>query len=218
MCIKIKHLKFLKTILLSIVISVGYGCQSNYWEDRKNDSLDLFSFSYGYGLGVKPRIGPIAVSPFYYYRANKGFKCGEFYDNQERDTDSSYMMPFTYLEGFQGGLMADKRNKAYTSAGALIFVLAMPYRGSSWIPILPPGGPDVKISSSEKETPEGKENVYDPNKETHISFYTDIEVMIALGAGAKIGFNPGELVDFLLGWTTLDIFNDDVGIERNEAL
>ena len=40
-----KYIKLLKISLLIIAIAVGYGCQSNYWENRKNDSLDLFSSS-----------------------------------------------------------------------------------------------------------------------------------------------------------------------------
>jgi hypothetical protein len=26
----------------------------------------------------------------------------------------------------------------------------------------------------------------------------------------RCGFNPGELLDFILGWTTIDIFKDDI--------
>ncbi len=43
------------------------------------------------------------------------------------------------------------------------------------------------------------------------SYYTQLEVAAgALLVGARVGFNPGELLDFLLGWTTLDIYGDDV--------
>ncbi len=30
------------------------------------------------------------------------------------------------------------------------------------------------------------------------------------GLTLGLGFNPGELLDFILGWTTLDIFKDDI--------
>jgi hypothetical protein len=36
-----------------------------------------------------------------------------------------------------------------------------------------------------------------------------IEATVGLGAGVRAGFNPAELVDFILGWTTLDICKDD---------
>jgi hypothetical protein len=37
-----------------------------------------------------------------------------------------------------------------------------------------------------------------------------------VAGGLRVGFNPGELVDFLLGWTTLDIYNDDLGTRKVE--
>lgn len=41
-------------------------------------------------------------------------------------------------------------------------------------------------------------------------YYTQIEVVVAIGGSLRVGFNPGELLDFLLGWTTVDIYEDDI--------
>ena len=40
--------------------------------------------------------------------------------------------------------------------------------------------------------------------------WTQIDLSLGLVATLKVGFNPGELLDFILGWTTLDIFSDDL--------
>jgi hypothetical protein len=40
--------------------------------------------------------------------------------------------------------------------------------------------------------------------------YTQLEVLIGLGGTIRLGFNPGELLDFILGWTTIDIYGDDL--------
>lgn len=40
--------------------------------------------------------------------------------------------------------------------------------------------------------------------------YTQVEVAIGFWGGIRLGMNFGELIDFLVGWTTLDIFGDDV--------
>lgn len=40
-------------------------------------------------------------------------------------------------------------------------------------------------------------------------YLTQVEVNLALGKGLRLGVNPGELVDFLLGWLTVDLFGDD---------
>ncbi len=41
-------------------------------------------------------------------------------------------------------------------------------------------------------------------------FWTKIEIAVSLGVGIKLGTNPGEILDFILGFTTLDVYGDDV--------
>jgi hypothetical protein len=43
-----------------------------------------------------------------------------------------------------------------------------------------------------------------------------IEVAAGLGAGLRAGVNPGEALDFLLGFFTLDIFKDDFPREKKK--
>lgn len=40
-------------------------------------------------------------------------------------------------------------------------------------------------------------------------YYTQIDVVIAIIGSLRLGANPGELLDFLLGWTTIDFYGDD---------
>jgi len=40
---------------------------------------------------------------------------------------------------------------------------------------------------------------------------TQFEIAGALGVGLRLGVNPGELVDFFLGWAYVDVFGDDMG-------
>ena len=48
-------------------------------------------------------------------------------------------------------------------------------------------------------------------------YYTEIEIAAAAWLGVRAGFNPGELVDFLLGWFGVDIYGDDCGVvESND--
>jgi hypothetical protein len=54
---------------------------------------------------------------------------------------------------------------------------------------------------------------------THVAgsqahYCTQIEVVAGLGGTLRLGFNPGELLDFLLGWTTLDLYGDDLEARR----
>jgi len=41
-------------------------------------------------------------------------------------------------------------------------------------------------------------------------YFTQLEVVCGLGPSIRLGFNPGELLDFILGWATIDIYNDDL--------
>ena len=199
-----------KTLLYSIsilLISTISGCQSAYWNDRGNDCLDIFYCSYGRGIGVKPRIGPIAVSPIHFYEASKGFRGGESYSNCEGDIDSSYIMPFTYLEGFRGGKNAYERNKSYTAKGAIIFTIPENYSGSNWINFSFPDEFNLNEKPKLKQ-----QDCYSKKTSLHpYSYYTDVEILLALGGGIKAGCNPGELLDFIIGWTTIDIYGDDIG-------
>ena len=44
--------------------------------------------------------------------------------------------------------------------------------------------------------------------------HTQIEAAIGIGPSLRLGFNPGELLDFILGWTTVDIYGDDAARQR----
>jgi hypothetical protein len=44
-----------------------------------------------------------------------------------------------------------------------------------------------------------------------VSYWTQIEFVFGIGGTIRLGFNPGELLDFLLGWVGIDIYGDDIG-------
>ena len=46
-------------------------------------------------------------------------------------------------------------------------------------------------------------------------YYTQVETVAGVGYGVRFGFNIGEFIDFLLGWTTIDIYGDDIGIIKS---
>lgn len=46
--------------------------------------------------------------------------------------------------------------------------------------------------------------------------YTQIELALGVWVGVRVGFNPGELVDFVIGWFGLDLYDDDFDPEFAE--
>jgi hypothetical protein len=44
---------------------------------------------------------------------------------------------------------------------------------------------------------------------------TQIEAMVGLGGTLRLGVNPGELLDFILGWFCFDIYDDDIWLKNS---
>lgn len=50
-----------------------------------------------------------------------------------------------------------------------------------------------------------------------VHYYTQIEIALGMWKSCRLGFNPGELLDFILGWTTIDILSDDVARRQQKT-
>jgi hypothetical protein len=71
----------------------------------------------------------------------------------------------------------------------------------------------LQVSSDRPSTGSGQagaesvERFESPNSIT--PYLTQVEATVGVVGTMRIGLNPGELLDFLLGWTTLDFYRDD---------
>ena len=45
---------------------------------------------------------------------------------------------------------------------------------------------------------------------------TQLDLTIGVGVSIRLGFNPGELLDFALGFVGLDLYDDDVAGAKEE--
>lgn len=69
---------------------------------------------------------------------------------------------------------------------------------------------DVYIRKHGVLIADGVGPVYYPRKDKwNPKWLTQIDATAALGLSVQVGFNPGELFDFILGWFGVDIFSDD---------
>ena len=48
----------------------------------------------------------------------------------------------------------------------------------------------------------------------HAPYFTQIEVAAGFGLVTRVGFNPGELLDFFLGFAGVDLYDDDVELKN----
>jgi hypothetical protein len=194
--------KMKKTIQLLSLIGLApifAGCATPYMIDRGRDASDIFTATVGAGLGAKARIGPLHVG-ILGSRDYAGLRGGRFKFNYGEDRDYCYdadllFVPIGYLTG--GDCFTPEfafkpdRMKHFQS---FIFI---PF----WYSFMQGERLETLNTSSEGSLDMGRESLH---------VYTQIEAVIAIGPSIRLGFNPGELLDFILGWTTIDIYNDDI--------
>ena len=183
---KMKHV-----VLCCVLAAASTGCaEKGYLADRGRDALDVFTLTIGPGLGAGARVGPL--------HAGLGVQIdmvgmrGGAVDVWEIGHGMSVTIEttvystdrFPYGESRQ----PEERNKTFEAFG---------YPLISYIP-------QKTVGTGEKAV----------EQHTSYSYYTQIEAFAGAIGGLRVGFNPGELIDFLLGWTTLDIYNDDLGARQ----
>jgi len=149
-------------------------------------------------MGAKARVGPLQTG-LLATADYAGLRCGQW-----GTLDSGDWAPWFYLpgdanvvlfgvEGSTGGELPMARKKAYW-AEQILFV-SYP---AAWLT-------------------RGESRFADyPSPFIARSYFTDIQVVVGAGPSVRLGFNPGELVDFILGWTGVDIYDDDVDAENAE--
>jgi hypothetical protein len=163
------------------------GCATpGYWADRGRDSLDVFTIQVGYGLGAKARVGPLQ-SGLLMDIGGPGVRGGDLMGIEDVDSDGKpakqdYVGIVVGMESFYGTGMTRRRGKSFSSGQ--LAVIAWPWRR--------------------------EESGWQFAKEP-ASFFTQIEAVGAAGPSFRLGFNPGELLDFILGWFPVDIYKDDLG-------
>ena len=176
--------------------ALAAGCASTkcYFTDRGRDAADILTVTIGAGAGAKARIGPIQVGALYAYDAFglRGGRVAWWW----RDRADSEVVDIDYLilplDGFgyeafdHEALRAPARHKDFLTDKMLPFLS---------LPLATDGFDEWDLS----------------RKGFH--YYTQLEVVVAIGPSIRLGLNPGELLDFLLGWTTLDFYKDDVALK-----
>ena len=188
-----------RVVLLLIVAltAAAPGCAARpYLLDRVADAADTVTACIGNGVGAKTRIGPIGAGLLVNFDG-VGLRGGEF------------------LAGF------DKENSDFTGIGAYCLVMLC----------------ELSSVRSEETFGLGMPRVVARNKACRKAtafslpfpqiwflearsaygrwhYYSQIEIVGGVWYTVRLGINPAEIVDFILGWTTLDIFNDDIARRR----
>jgi hypothetical protein len=186
-------------IMLAALLS---GCATPYMRDRVNDAKDIVSIGIASGSGAKARASALSFGLLVEDNWSAGLRGGTFYvvENPEKciENDPSPMVHdvqilFLGEEKFKTP-DATLRNKSFRATSLLQGDAGM----ANWAYLLPPSCLADILPFPLSVTP----------RVPH--YYTQLEVVAGLGLTLRVGFNPGELLDFILGWATIDIFNDDL--------
>ncbi len=202
-----------RPLILVILALVFFplSCSSIYMKNRSRDFADIFTLqvrtqSYGASL----RAGPVKVGLQYESPAGSvlGLRGGEISDYYEA-AFALLLIGADYIQETPIEFNLKSSSKTKKNGPASIIPSPRQWRGKLYHARSPFGTQgDLQkrrnLLKGNKKNSEGSSDFLAP-----LSYYTDIQLSIGLYFGLRIGLNPGELLDFLLGWTTLDFMGDD---------
>ena len=180
-------------LMLGIVAMGLAGCVSShgYFTDRGRDAADILTLDVGWGIGAKVRAGPVQAG-LLVEKGIAGFRGGQCVVNGIDYNPALGENSFAQDEDFEIILIGGESFLSCTGTGVA--------RRKDFVAdnFLSGGGPFVYVEGR------GERPWY----------YTGLEAVAGAGLTFRLGLNPGELLDFVLGWTTLDIFGDDLSAEE----
>ncbi len=190
-----------RVVLVLGLALAGSGCVGARWYfgDRWADAKDVFTASVGGGFGAKARVGPVNAG-LLVNSDIAGLRAGECF----------------YLPRSKCKMMIDSSPIVWNDFDLVVLVIG---RDAFHPAGLFESEFGTRIQERSKDYYAGGV-VFLPARPGCYSYYTQVEVIAGIGGSLRLGFNPGELLDFLLGWTTLDIYGDDLAArrEREERL
>jgi hypothetical protein len=179
--------------MLLVVVSMTGCATTPFMYDRKNDAKDVFTATVGWGAGAKARIGPVNAGLFC-NSDRAGLRIGQgFVKPRCMGEMAEITTPLPVFPGLHDGW--------YGLHSMEICEVPFPY---------------------EQRNKEFKGfGIIVPGVMTYMdapaSYYSQIEVAGGFIGTFRVGFNPGELLDFFLGWGGIDIYNDDLASNRQKA-
>ena len=180
------------------VTSTGCASTKGYFVDRGRDATDIVTAAVGFGAGAKIRVGPYQAGVLENMdicglRSGQWFPDETYHDRGPTPYDSILVDHGCELSPF--GKTASPRKKSYYSAYAFPFL---------WLP---------------QDQPAFFTNYLQTVYCTRdcVPYFTQIEVVAGLGLTVRLGFNPGEILDFFTGWFGMDLFRDDVEARKRRT-
>ena len=195
-------MKSLVSVFVLVALTIASaGC--GYLSDRGRDVADVFTLTIGGGLGGTARVGPVHTGLF--LGADVAGVRGGGVDAIEGESvdlllgfpgpEGWYFASDEFAVASDDSIVRD-RAKKYDAMGVCPFIM---------VPSDPGQGPPRYVVPNYH----GKYPYY---------YWTQMEVIFGLGVSVRAGLNPGEVVDFVLGWFCIDIYTDDLSRISKEPI
>lgn len=202
---KYPHRLPLLFVALSSLISTGCASLKNYSVDRGHDLADIVTLAAEKdSLGVTLQVGPLITGVAKSDGQGIGLRSGHIgtYDFQD------YAYFFGGRKSFDGN---DERDSTSYDIESSILGLPFEVLGAGVIAnpfCLPDPDPiDWSLIDPPIICDDGGWQVF-----------CQCEVSIGMYGGIRVGLNPAEVLDFILGWTTLDICGDDTASRSRDTV
>lgn len=182
---KLNVKRVVQSLLTLAFVASLTGCSTSYTTNRCRDAADIVTIGIGRGVGAKARIGSLEAG-LLSEEGMVALRGGAAGGNRDGKTEDIQLLLFGF-EGF------GQETIGYPTPEPEYNVFDE--RGKSF------KAGSYNVIPFWSTLAEGVRAPY---------YYTQIELVAALLGSVRVGVNPGELVDFVLGWTTIDIYNDDV--------
>ncbi|MBI3395976.1 MAG: hypothetical protein HY042_09085 [Spirochaetia bacterium] len=184
------------------VLLTASNCASTYVQNRISDAGDIFTVelqTQSYGLAV--RAGPIKAglsykSPDGYAVGLRGGRAGS------HQTEELTLLLFG-SDSFKRKVDAPEKDQGPGKSQNAKDQTSLPDPRQKEFDARSPFGTKKSMQKT-KSVLKGKTEFAPPY------YYTQIEITVGIYFGIKLGINPGELLDFILGFVGIDIMGDDL--------
>jgi hypothetical protein len=160
--------------------------------DRGRDAMDVFTLTIGSGGGAKVRAGPLQVGALRNIDL-AGVRAGRAFVNGNGLAENEDICAPYPLTGF-----------GYRNYGAYWARESFGFGHDRFCP--EPG----RVAEQRGKTVRASGPFPLVFVDRGPSYYTQMEAAAGLGVTLRLGLNPGEWIDFLVGWFRIDLFADDI--------
>ena len=189
-----------------LIINALTGC-ATYWVDRKNDLLDIPVVAASVGAGASVNVGPFH-SGLTWTGGDAGLHGGTLTTNNAGHAWATQLeLLYAGCEHFGGRKIFDCIGDETRTNLKWYWTREDSFK-DTWTPFITT---NLHTCSMERLGNAG------PPPSIH-PYWFRVEAQGSCIIGARCGINVGELADFILGWSTIDIFADDVESKRANAI